>query len=153
MLRHPCKTCITRPVCKKSCEDYKKYDTAFENLLYGAGLLISLAVHIIIIYVLFKFAEYPKTGMLIYFGSYYLVMLGMVLKSENEFEADTKVEVAVVWGLLPLWLLAMVLIYISDKTNLDQYPKKYNPYYRKIERINHEKSEKEKTRSQNASAC
>jgi len=153
MFDHPCKTCISRPVCTKSCEDYKEYDSLFESLIYLTGMVLSIFFHGAIIYIIFKYAEHPKTGVFAYWGAFYLVMFFMIKRQGPIDDPNTPGENIILWGGLPIWLTTMAPVLFCELVGWNEYPKKYNPYYRKIKRINHEKSEKEKSNSRNASAC
>ena len=146
-LKHPCKTCLVRSCCKLNCVLYEKFNKSYEGILYFSAGVLSIIFHMSLITLLFKVGEYPISGLLFYLGGFCGIMFFTVVQNDSDYKDMKRFEKIVLWTLNPIWITSVIVIVICDHFKLDEYPQKHSPYYKRVRKETHEKSENKRSRS------
>lgn len=121
VLRNPCKKCLVKVCCNKTCERKEEFEQLYDN--YGVTIVISLliinilAAIIIIIYILafLDFTLYKR--ILILFGIWSIPFTIVVLHDIEGFKEEVKENFLLLIGLyisLPLIVIVAVVVSLIE---------------------------------------
>ena len=139
IFKHPCKCCLTKPVCKKLCEDFKNYGATVHDITFVLWISTVVTALIVIIYGLYSFTKplYAHGIMtcILLFG--YYQGFKTIFEDLKTFKKDFKY----LWQRILMSIIAPVLllsVYLWDRMDFVEKPIE-NYIYRHIMKMHPDK--------------
>ena len=111
-IKNPCKYCLTRPACRKVCQDHSKYLDRVEVIIGSIILFIIISIAITFSYHLWgvKIATAKYLVIAGWFLCYYFAIVKLIKEEDRSFTELKNYQQALVVILSPWGELTMALI-------------------------------------------